>query len=178
MRDFLSLKELMYSWIYNQNLVKPESIMFKYQNVPTPDTPYFSLQMTSFLKLGRDILVGLDEFNEYQLQGTREFTLSISGFGDGIIEKTNTLRDSLEIETVLQFLYDGGLIPYEPNLPVQDVSGVDESENEERSSYDVLMRTDSVITNIPVEVFTQVNAEGTFSQSGKSDITEQINIGG
>ncbi len=121
-------------------------------------------------------VVGHDALGEYQIQGNRQWVLYIRGFGSGIIEKTCKLRDSLEKENVVIHLREGGLIPYNIDEPVQDISGLDGSENEERSSYDVFMRTDSIITGVSLGFIESVNAEATYSQPGKDDIVKQLTI--
>ena len=176
MRNFSDMEGAIYDWINGQSLVASEAIVYQIQNKPIPNSPYFSLRLTTFAKIGHDSLVGPDGSDEFELQGNREFTLMIRGFGISIVEKTNTLRDSLELDTVTQQLSDGGVVAYETNLPVIDISGLDQSENEERSSYDVLMRTDSIITAIDQGLIETINAEGTYSQPGKTDRVEQLNI--
>ena len=176
MPSFDDMKDVIYTTIKDMSLVADQSIEYQYQNSPHPNKPYFSLVLTSFNKIAEDAFTDISDSGISSMVGNREFTLMILGFGDGIVEKTTQLRDLLETPAVHAQLKAGGVFPFNVDGTVQNISGLDDSENEERSSYDVLMRTDSVITDIPLGIIKIVNAEGTYEQAGKPDIVETIHV--
>jgi len=176
MPTFDQMKDTIYDVINGLTLVAVDSIEYQFQNSPHPDKPYFALLLTSFLKIGRDGFTDPDESGVSSMIGNRDFTLQILGFGSGIVEKTTQLQTSFERPDIHELFRDGGIFPYNIDQPVQDISGLDDSENEERSSWDVMMRTDSVITGVPVGLILKVNGEGTYKQLGKPDITRDLSI--
>ncbi len=176
MPAFSVIKDTIYDVINGLALVTDGNIEYQYQNSPHPNKPYFSLLLTSFLKVGRDAFTHRDASGKADMVGNREFTLMILGFGPDIIEKTYQMQTQFETDAIHLLFKAGGILPFNIDNAIQDISGLDDSENEERSSYDILMRTDSVITNVPVGAIEIVNAEGTFSQAGKDDIVQTINV--
>ena len=176
MPTFSQIETAIYGAINGLALVSDKHIEWQYQNHPHPGKPYFSLLMNSFGKIGADVFTVPDGSGDSDMVGNRQFTLMISGFGSGIVEATYKLQTQFENPVVHQLLRDGGIIPYDIDGTVQNISGLDESENEERSSYDVLFRTDSVITGIPLGYIQIVNAQGTYKQSGKGDKVKTFSV--
>jgi hypothetical protein len=176
MRTFDQMKDTIYDTLTSLSLVAAGSIEYQNQNSPHPALPYFALDLNSFLKIGRDAFTSPDAQGKSVMIGNREFTLMVLGFGDGIVEKTHQLQTALENPAVHDLFLAGELILVDIDQPIQDISGLDESENEERSSYDIIMRTESAITDIDVGLIKIINATGTFEQEGKNDIVETLNV--
>lgn len=173
MPSFDDMKDTIYDVINGQT---GKRCRWDYQDGPIPDKPFFSLSMRVFRKIGRDVFIGPDGSGEYQMNGNREFTLEVLGFGTGIVESTYILQTILERPDVHELLRVGGVIPYDIDQPIEDISGLDQSQPEERSSYSIFMRTDSIITNVPAGVIEKVNIDATYKQAGKPDINSTINI--
>lgn len=176
MPSFSTMKTTIYDWINGQSLVNTNDIVYQYQNQPFANKPGFTLLLNSFLKIGRDDYLGPDDDGDIEIKGNREFTLVIQGFGAGIVEKTVQLRDSLERPDIYAALVTGGVIPYNFDDAIQDISGLDNSENEERSIFNVFMRTDNIITGVPVGLIEKVNIDATIEQPGKDDYLQTIEI--
>ena len=173
MPSFTTMKNTLYDVIKAQTSIE---CSWDWQNAPKRDKPFFSLRLTTFRKVGRDVLIGPDNLGKFQIEGNRDFTLMVQGFGPGIIEKTYLLQSLLEKPEVHETLRAGGLFPYNLDQPIQDISGLDQYDPEERSAWDVLMRTDNIITNVPAGLIQIVNIDSTYEQPGKPDIDSTINI--
>jgi hypothetical protein len=167
------MKDAIYDVINGQTGIE---CIYNWQDGPIPDKPFFGFTLTAFRKIGRDVFIGPDGSGNYQMQGNRDFTLLIQGFGPGIVEKTFLLQTILERPDIHETFRAGGLFPYDIDQPVQDVSGLDQSEPEERSSWDLFMRTDSIISDVPAGLIEKVNIDATYKQAGKPDIDSTINI--
>jgi hypothetical protein len=167
------MKDAIYDVINGQTGVE---CMYDWQDGPIPAKPFFSLSITAFRKIGRDVFIGPDGSGLYQMQGNRDFTLMILGFGPDVVEKTFLLQTLLERPDIHELFRAGGLFPYDIDQPIQDISGLDQSEPEERSSWDLFMRTDSIITDVPAGLIEKVNINATYKQPGKPDINSTINI--
>jgi len=176
MPTFGQIKDTIYDVIDSIGLVPSDQISYQYQNSPNPDKPSFTLLLNSFMKIARDVFANQDVSGNTDMIGNREFTLMIMGYGFGIVELTHRLQTQFETPAIHKAFVDGGIVPFNIDNPIQDISGLDESENEERSSYDVLFRTDSIISEVPLGLIEKVNAEGAYKQEGKPDIITTLNI--
>lgn len=176
MPSFDTIKDTIYDVINGLALVPDGNIEYQYQNSPHPDKPYFSLLLNSFRKIAEDSFTDPNGSGNSDMVGNREFTLMVYGFGPGIVEATYKLQSELEKPDIYDLMVAGGVIPYDVDSPIQDISGIDESENEERSSYDILCRIDSIITDVSVGLIEIVNAEGTYKQAGTGDIIRNLHI--
>lgn len=176
MIDFATMEAAIYDWIFAQTGLKA---IWANQNGIIPDKPFFSVNMNSYLQRGGAIespIDGQTVAGEYDITTTFDFTLEILGFGPGIIAQTLKLKNSLNNPLVNEFLLAGGVVSYNDTNPVLNVSGIDNDLNEERSSYDAMMRTIDSISDVPYGRIEIVNAEGTYTQPGRPDIISTLNI--
>jgi len=173
MPSFDTIKNTIYDVIYGKTSIECQ---WNWQDGSIPAKPFFSLGLPTFRKIGRDVLIGPDISGNFQMNGNRDFTLSILGFGTGIVEKTYLLQTIFERPDVHELFRIGGIFPYDIDQQIIEISGLDQSQPEERSSYDVFMRTDNIVTGIPAGIIEKVNIEATYEQFGKPDIETEINI--
>jgi len=167
------MKDAIYDIITSQSGIECQ---YAFESDAIPQEPFFSLNFNSFGKIGRDVVVISDVTDTFTMYGNREFILEIRGFGSGIIEKTTILQTSFDRPDVHDLFRSGGVIPYDIDQVIQNVSGVDQSQQEERSLWEVMMRTDSVITDIPTGIIEKVTIASKYKQSGKPDIDSTIEI--
>ena len=172
MIDLNTIKDTIYDWLNGETAV---DVIYLDQNMPKINNPYFGLRINSIIRIGHDEIIGPDANGKVKVAGNRDFTLQILGYGSGIIAKTVDAISTLQNPLIKQQLNDGGVI-YFDDTPVQDISGLDESEFEERSQVDVMMRTDTLISDVDVGLIEIVNGEATYQQSGKPDFTRNINV--
>ena len=175
---YKAMKKSIYRWIDSQALVDSSSIVWMFQNDSVPGKPFFSYLIMSMTQIGdADFIAATSgESDERDMITNQDFVVEILGFGQDIIEKTTALKNSLNLPDVHNTLKDDGIISWNNTEAVQDISGVDGNENEERSSYDAFMRTTDRIINIPVGEISILNSQGTFKQPGKPDIIQTVNV--
>ena len=176
MISFLTMQDAIYDWINGQTGLEA---IWQFQNAPIPDKNFFALRLMSFVQIGDSSIAASDpqtNVGEHDTFTTVDFILEILGFGKGIMEQTINLKLSLNREDVHQSLLDGGVVSWNDTNSVLDISGIDNDLNEERSSYDAMMRTVDIITDVPFGVIEIVEATGTFKQPGKPDIVQAFNI--
>jgi len=171
--SFTDLKKGIYDWIYGQTSVP---VIWRWQKGQFKK-PSFNIMITTSQKIGHDIETKPSSLGAYNVQGHREFVLSIQGYSDysyGIYEKTLALRDSLSKLSVRDALGVKGVVVFDWQ-PVQDISGVDNSENEQRSSFDVNCRHNIQIADT-VSFIDIVNAQGTFHNPPKDDYIQTLSV--
>lgn len=176
MIDFSTMKDSIYDWV---NGVTSRECIYAFQNAPVPNKPFYSLRLLSFVQQGNSSVVPIENqtvAGEYDYITTVDFILEILGFGPGIVQDTVKLQMSLNDPTVHDNLLSGGVISWNNMNPVLDISGVDNDENEERSSFDVGMRTANIEADVLLGIIEIVNIEATYQQPGKPDIIHQLNI--
>lgn len=170
------LKDAFFDWV---TLVTSRSCVFQFENVPIPTGVYFSLRIDNIVQKGDSQYVKPESPTvpgEKDLVTNWEGILYILGFGNGIMQDTLILKNSLNKNEIHQQLKDSGVITWNGENPVLDISGIDNSENEQRSSWDTRFRFCSIDSNENVGEIVIVNADGTYKQPGKPDINTTLNI--
>ena len=151
------------------------NVIYMRRNAPRPIRPYFAFDIISHRQVGQDAVWLPDELNyRVPVLGNREFTLTIQGYGPGVYENALELRDSLEIPEVHNAFKAYGFFPFNWE-PVLNITGLDNSEFEERVSFDLFCRTDKyrVYTSDIIET---VEGAGRYKNPPKSDIVEQYTV--
>lgn len=176
MINLRDLKKTFYTWVTD---VTEKACVFQFQNVPIPKGVYFSLRIDSVIQKGDAEYVEPENPTypgQKSLVTRWEGVLQILGFGEDVFNDTLILKNSLNKNEIHQQLKDGGVITWNGENPVLDISGLDNSENEQRSSWDTRFRFCSVEGFQNVGQIVIVNADGTYKQPGKPDINQTLNI--
>ncbi len=172
MFDFSTIRKGIVIWLEAQSSLTAIRLD---QNAAKPDDSHFQYRMTSIVKVGEDYVGRPNDNGLASVYGNRDFTCQIQGFGAGTVEKAEVLRDSLSNPIVHNTLRESKIIVFD-STPVVDITGLDETEFEERSSFDVFMRSEMVLSGVDVGKIEIVNGTATYTQPGKDDITENITI--
>lgn len=172
MVTYSGIKTQVRTWV--SNVISIEAVASN-QNAPKPPKPFFTYLINSFSKLGFDSITPPDGAGAVKYLGTREFTIMLMGFGDGVIEQMRTLQNSLQTLAVLTTFKDSGYIPFDSS-PVLDVTGLDDSEYEERGSMDIFCRTDTEVEDPSHGLIEDVNIEGTVESPGNPDRIINISV--
>ncbi|NJR73242.1 MAG: hypothetical protein HC773_05220 [Scytonema sp. CRU_2_7] len=170
------MKDAIYDWVFG---VTGMNTVWQFQNMPVPNKPYIALRISSFIQIGdsqKTPSAVQTLANEHDVITNWDFVLELLGFGPGVVQATVNLKSSLNDDTIHQALKAGGVISWNDTNPVLDISGVDDNNNEERSSFDSNMRTSDIITGIPQGMIQIVNIDGTYENPGMSDILTTLNI--
>jgi len=174
--NFTTLQDAIYEWVNGQTGLE---CIWAFQNTVVPEKPFYTLRLANFTQIGDAENVepqGVYAVGDFDIYANINFMLEIQGFGPGVMNKTVDLAHSLNSPVVHAQLKSAGVVTWnEPNA-VQDISGLDNSQNEERSLYEPNMRTSNVINDVPLGAIEIVNINGTLKQPGKSDITRTLNV--
>lgn len=166
------IKALISQWV-EQNRPAPEwTPAFRNQNAPVPDRPFVSLMLTSQIDVGDPSVGAPDSATGIAvLTKDRQITLSVQTHGPGAYDAAMALYDSLHKHGVQVFLFRNGGMAFVQHLtPVNNLSEILQSTNEERAQFDVEFRT-GVELDDDVGLIEQVQATGTFD-----DVTAPVPI--
>jgi hypothetical protein len=111
------------------------------QNAPRPPLPFLSLNIITSVKQGQDYKGDLEvtpvppdgEEVRRRLEGFRFLTLSVNGYGPGVLQALESLRTSLDLHEVVEAFDLAGLASID-HPPIQDLSDALDSRTEERAN--------------------------------------------
>lgn len=176
MINLKSIKDGLYDWVV---LATEKTCVFQFENVPIPKGIYFSLRIDNITQLGDAEYLEPENPTvpgEKDLVNDWEGVLHVLGFGTDVMNDTLNLKSSINKNEINQQLKDAGIIIWNDQNPVLDISGLDNSENEQRTSWDTRFRFSTIDFAENVGQIVIVNADGTYKQPGKPDITTTLNI--
>jgi len=145
------------------------------QNAPKPNGPHFIYRITSIMQIGFDYLSAPNATGFATLYGSRDFTCQIQGFGADILSKTEVLRTSTQIPVIWSALSGRKIVVFDQGA-VEDITGLDGTEFEERSSLDVFMRTEMVLTGVDVGLIEIVNGVATYKNPGSNNLVRNLAV--
>lgn len=181
--NFAGLKDALYDWMdkeFNTDNSFGIIIVFADQNIPKEPNELFAIRLSSFTRIGQHELsapgVGGAGETQGRISGNIEFTLQVFGYGTNSVEHCDHLRNSLWKITTQADLRANGIAFIDALSPTLDISGLDDSQYEERSQIDLRFRVGLDPTFVDETGCIQiVNAVGTVTPDSGNDIT--INIG-
>ena len=166
MVTYEGIKTQIRTWV--ANAIPGREAVTANQNAPKPPKPFFTYQINTFNKLGFDSVTKPDGSGTAKYLGTEEFTVMLQGFEDGVIEDTRTLKKGLQTLAILETFRDAGFIVFNSS-PILDITGLDDSEFEERISMDIFCRTDTEFSDTSFGLIEDIAIEGTIETSGNPD---------
>jgi hypothetical protein len=172
--NFTTIQDKIYDWI---NTESGREAIWDNQNNPfnKPAEPYFSIGLGTFDAPNHAYksVPNLDGFSTFRTD--EAFTLLIRGFGPGIVQLTQGLKKSLQFERVQVLLREAGLAIVDW-FSVLDISGLDGTEMQERSSFDLRLRIADEETD-EVGIIETAIVDGVLTGS-KFDQTISVEAGG
>jgi len=176
-----SIQDAFFDWVNENTTVGTNNIIWSFQNVPVPEQtdPYITLRILTLSQIGdADFKTPEAPINEgdKDMIITLDGMLEIQGFNFGVMQQLIDLKRSINIPSVHQTLRDSDIITWNMPSPISDISGLDDVENEERALYEQEFRVNDIESNIDLGSIVIVNANGTYEQPGKPDITTILNI--
>lgn len=136
---------------------------------------YVTLRYSTIDQINEDYVSPPDNAGIATISGDREFIIFIQIKGKDALSKMSNLLDSLQKVTVQDALR-ASKISYVDNFPVRNITGLDDTQNIERASMDVLFRTFSEIVDT-VGVIEKTEVTQTIKdQKGDTIIQETFTI--
>lgn len=179
--DFSTIKTALITWAETETGLSPA--IWSDLDAPQPyDTEalktdaYIILRFTQTEQIAEDYeQPPPDAGGVSTIYGNREFTLFIEIKGKDALAEMNKLLDSFQKPTVRATLLESKII-YVDNFPIQNITGLDDTQFIERASMDVLFRTESVITDT-VGIIEDVEVTGTIkNEEGVTIYNETVLI--
>lgn len=183
-RDSLqtALRELVEACCLPANWV----VIYADQNAPRPSNTaaappgYVTIRMDAWRKRGlRDpngpiLQLDTDVFAE-RLVGDREFVAAFAAFGPGANQALQTLETCLDHQGTLDTLRAADLAVVEV-LAVQNLSGLYDSQFQERALLEVRFRTHSEVEDRNVSYIEEVQGEATHATPDGSEVTVPYSV--
>lgn len=180
--DFSTIRTALNTWAETVTSLSPA--IWADQNAPQPYDDealktfdaYIILRLTQTEQIAEDYEAPPpDSGGISTIYGNREFMVFIEIKGKNALIEMNKLLDSFQRSTVRATLYESKII-YVDNFPIQNITGLDDTQYIERTSMDVLFRTESVITDT-VGIIEDVEVTGTIkNEEGDTIYNETVLI--
>lgn len=132
---YSELETELYNWASNNTSVL---VIFADGNGTRPDENYISLKIMTISKIGQKDELSTDINGDRKIKYDEDFTLNIEGYGIGVNDNIQELKDSLQKETVIQALVQAG-IAVRNDSDITDISELLDETIEKRYLYEVMM---------------------------------------
>lgn len=132
---YSQLETELYNWA-SINTTVP--VIFADENGTRPDGNYITLKVMTFSKIGQKDELPADNNGDRSVKYDEDFTLNIEGYGRGVQDNIQELKDSLQRESGLQALYQVG-IAVRADSDITDVSALLDETIEKRYLYEIMM---------------------------------------
>lgn len=173
--SFAQVRTSIYEWAV-ANIPSGMPAIYLYNNSPRPTVDYITLYISTVTEIGWDWVQGpLDDTGISQQVGDREFTVQIQGYGGDPLTVLNSLRTSLQKQSVLDSLRVNGIV-FANWFPINDVTQLIDSRYEQRASMDVLFRIADVYTDNLGVIDTVVEQEIYKNPSGTTVYDQTFTI--
>jgi hypothetical protein len=159
--QFSDIKDALYDWA---NGATNQTVRWANQDATAPAKPYVILRIMSARQLGDMHPINAVEDGEIVPNERVEVTqyqgvLSVQCFGPGAYETALSLQNTLNNAASMETLASAGVVLYNDGSPVNDLTGLDEHNNEERAQFDAPMRFSDIIEGVEFETIELVEGE-------------------
>ncbi len=128
---YTELEDKIYDWAVGQVTIGIP-IIWSNQNGPRPTPPFISLHIITYNKIGQVAKSMANDEGEITLHWGEDIPLSIQGFGEASREELETLRRSLDLESILLSLQEAGIAVKDGDVSVRDISESLDTDRERR----------------------------------------------
>lgn len=145
-----------YTWVKAQ-LPPTFPVIMYYENAPRPTTSYVTINMNTFIQIGEDYTPRpTDNPGNVEMVGDRQFTINLQAYGFDSMGILETLRSSLQKQTVLDTLRANGIVFFQ-QFQILDITDLVNTKFESRATMDILFgigqtETDSLGSIDTVEI--------------------------
>lgn len=139
------------------------------QNFSRPQKQYITILISPQTAVGMAAISRPDENGVSRIIGNREFTVFLQCYGTDSLQILSDLRDSLEKQSVISFLGQGGIYSA-TTLLLSDISELIDYKIEPRAALDLLFRASSLTEELITPVL-EIEGLGEYRDT---DITRPI----
>lgn len=176
-----SIKDPFFQWADLNSSFGNTRIQWAFQNIPIPSGPegFLTMRIMSLRQVGDiDFKEAESPVNPGDVDGviTLEGVLELQAFQIDAFQKLQDLKQSINIPSVREILKNDGIAVWNIDTSISDISGLDNSENEERAFYEQPFRICDTTSNIDLGIIEIVNMIGNLQQDSLPDIIRNISI--
>lgn len=169
-----TVKTNLYAWAV-ANLPTGYPVTMYYENAPRPETDYVTLNIINYVMIGQDYTPRpQDSPGNVEQVGDREFTVQLQAYGGNVFDILESLRFSLQKQTVLDTLATNGIV-FVQQFPIQDITELVNSRFEKRTTMDILFRIGQTYGDVLGSIDT-VEIQEEFLQGNVVVITENVTV--
>lgn len=169
MIDFNAIDTLLHTWTVTYTGI---TVIWSNDNGPKPDLPYIALRRSSLVPIGEEYLSKPDSNGKAKISGNRDLVVFYQCFGSnamGILENLWTTR---QIPTSQEFLQTEGVSLID-RLAMNNITGLNDTEYEERAAMDLLFRFASQRVDVALGLIEDVVINGEYKEE---NINQTITI--
>jgi hypothetical protein len=164
------LQDKLYDWV--SLVLSGISIVWSNQDIPKKAKAFVLLNILSLKGSGQNSQIAPDPNGRAASVGNRELTLSIQYFGSGCFDGLDNLKQSLRLDSYLQFIKTLDLA-FVRDDDIQNITGLVDQSFEPRASYQVVFRYSQVGYD-DVGIIEHIGAEKTFKQPDGATIVHNL----
>lgn len=169
-----TVKTNLYTWA-KANLPTNYPVTMYYENAPRPETDYVTLNITNYGMIGQDYTPRpQDNPGNVTQIGDREFTVQLQAYGGNVYDILESLRYSLQKQTVLDTLRVNGIV-FVQQFPIQDITELVNSRFEKRAAMDIIFRMGQTYGDVLGSIDT-VEIEEEFLQGNVVVIDQTVTV--
>lgn len=169
-----TVKTDLYNWAKAQLPVNYPVTMY-YENAPRPAYDYVTINITNYAQIGQDYTPRpTDDDGDVEQVGDREFTVQLQAYGGNVFDILETLRYSLQKQTVLDTLRADGIV-FVQQFPIQDITELVNTQFEKRATMDIVFRMGQTYDDVLGSIDT-VEIEEQFLQGNTIVIDQTVTV--
>lgn len=166
MIDFNVIDTLLYNWVYTYSGI---TTIWQNEDGPKPNLPYITLRRQSVLSVGQDYVSDLNSSTELaKISGDRDLVINIQAYGSNAFGRLEDLYYLRHLPASQELLFAGNLSLID-RLAIENITGLNDLEYEERATMDLLFRFASQKTAISLGVIETVNIEENVKNPDKTE---------
>jgi len=168
-----TIENALVSWLSTE--MSAVTVILAEQGAPKPGSPFATIKLSGARGQGLDDRLditdpGAPAYATQDLLGDRRAPVSVQLFGAGALDYARQAADSLNLQTVRDALWAAGLAPVLPPGEVRDLTGLVQTDFEERAQFDFdLVWGDSYTDTIPL--IERVTGSGTVTGAEDRPVT-------
>lgn len=173
MNDFNAIDDSLYDWVA---LYAGIAIIWAEDNGVKPDLPYITLRRSTLTGIGHEFISSPDDNGKAKISGDRDMVLNFQCFGSNAFGRLEDLWSVRLIPASQEMLIASGLSLIDKYV-LTNLTGLNDTEFEERAQMDLLFRFASQRTNVDVGLIEESNIEGTYKDEKQDTVlTQTFNV--
>ena len=183
MRSITDIEDIFFAWIDGLSLVLTDSIMWDNQKAPKAEKPSVLLSLDNLSPDGQDYTTHNADpaTGQVTIAGNRNLTLGLEVLGSGGMGILETIRSSLERQSIISYFFLNKIAYVNPASSIIDVTALTDETLEERYTLDLIFRftqdqVDPADPTVPAEYIDTVNVDREISDGATLIIDDTFQI--